>query len=63
MNRWESKDFIINSLKEGINIICDRYAYSGVAYSAAKGLSFEWCLNADRGMIKPDIVIYIDQDL
>ena len=49
-------------MNKGINIICDRYSYSGVAYSSAKGLDFKWCLNADRGLIKPDLVIYIDVD-
>ena len=43
-------------------MICDRYAYSGVAYTAAKGLDFNWCLNADRGLIEPDLIFYIDID-
>ena len=60
MNRWEKKEQIIDTLTQGTSIVCDRYAYSGVAYSASKGLDFEWCLNADRGLIKPDLVIYIN---
>ena len=40
-------------------MILDRYVYSGVAYSAAKGLDFDWCLNCDRGLPKPDIIFYI----
>ena len=63
MNRWEQKEDIISTLESGTSIICDRYAYSGVAYSGAKGLDFEWCLNADRGLVKPDLVIYIDIDM
>ena len=47
-------------MNEGIHVVCDRYAHSGVAYSAAKGLDFEWCTAADRGLIKPDMVIYVD---
>jgi len=35
-NRWEMKEDIIKDLNNGINLICDRYAFSGVAYSAAK---------------------------
>ena len=60
MNRWEQKEQLIEDLLGGTNIVCDRYAYSGVTYSAAKGLDLEWCLNADRGLIKPDLVIYIN---
>ena len=36
LNRWEMKARIIELLESGTNIVCDRYAYSGVAYSAAK---------------------------
>lgn len=35
-NRWEMQPEIVEMLKNGTNIICDRYAFSGVAYSAAK---------------------------
>lgn len=35
-NRWEMRDQILADLKSGITLICDRYAFSGVAYSAAK---------------------------
>ena len=34
--------------------------YSGVAYSSAKGLNFDWCLNCDKGLPKPDIILYIE---
>jgi dTMP kinase len=30
-------------LREGVSLIVDRYSYSGVAFTAAKGLPFEWC--------------------
>ena len=60
MNRWETNSHLINLLKSGTNVVCDRYAYSGVVYSAAKGLSFDWCLQADKGLLKPDLVFYID---
>eukprot|EP00347_Sterkiella_histriomuscorum_P002853 403366547 len=59
-NRWEMVPDIIQMLKNGTNIICDRYAFSGVAYSAAKGLDFEWCKNSDRGLVTPDLTFYID---
>lgn len=63
MNRWEQYRQLKDELtKEGTNLVCDRYAFSGVAYTAAKGIDFNWCLNADRGLIQPDIVFYIDID-
>jgi dTMP kinase len=38
----------------------DRYTYSGVAFSGAKGLDLEWCLNCDKGLPAPDAVIYLN---
>lgn len=43
--------------------ICDRYAYSGVAFSAAKGLDLEWCKSCDGGLIAPDCIIYLDMSV
>lgn len=61
-NRWEAAKEIDETLKAGRNIICDRYWYSGVAYSYAKGLDFEWCVAPDRGLIEPDLVIVLKGD-
>lgn len=35
-NRWELVDKMKSMLNAGVSLIVDRYAYSGVAYSAAK---------------------------
>jgi len=35
-NRWEHAENIRNALKDGKIVIADRYAFSGVAFSAAK---------------------------
>lgn len=50
-------------LSSGTTIICSRYAHSGVAYSNAKSLEIEWCMGPDRGLIRPDLVIYLDLDV
>lgn len=60
-NRWESADSIVQQLQAGTTIVCDRYAYSGVAFSAAKpGMDFEWCRGPDVGLPAPDVVIFLD---
>lgn len=46
-------------LLAGTTIICDRYAYSGVVYSVAKGLDLDWCWAPDLGLLKPDAVFYL----
>lgn len=40
--------------------VCDRYCYSGVAFSAAKGMDMDWCKSCDKGLIAPDCIIYLD---
>lgn len=32
-----------SKVMSGTSLIIDRYSYSGVAFSAAKGLDVEWC--------------------
>jgi thymidylate kinase len=40
--------------ESGCHVIVDRYAFSGVAFSAAKdGLSLEWCKQPDSGLPRP----------
>lgn len=59
VNRWEVRNEMERELRAGTTIIVDRYSYSGVAYSAAKGLDFEWCKSPERGLLKPDLVLYL----
>lgn len=59
-NRWEQKDIIEKTLESGVSIVCDRYAYSGVAFSSAKGMDLDWCKSCDRGLPAPDCVLYLD---
>lgn len=59
-NRWEKVKQIRDSIDCGETVIIDRYAFSGVAYSSAKGLDFEWCKQPDTGLPAPDCVIYLD---
>eukprot|EP00924_Labyrinthula_sp_SR-Ha-C_P005101 snap_masked-scaffold_1-processed-gene-21.32-mRNA-1 protein AED:0.31 eAED:0.31 QI:0/-1/0/1/-1/1/1/0/210 len=58
-NRWESSDEIKQLLEQGTNVVCDRYAFSGVSFTAAKGKDFEWCRNPDKGLPEPDLVIFL----
>ena len=48
-NRWEMVDELKKSLEMGQHVLVDRYAASGVAFTAAKdGMSFEWCKGPDQ---------------
>lgn len=59
-NRWEAMKQMRADLENGITLVVDRYAYSGVAFSAAKRLDIKWCKSPDVGLIAPDRVFFLD---
>ncbi|KAL7539915.1 hypothetical protein ACHAWF_006540 [Thalassiosira exigua] len=72
-NRWEAAPKLAETLARGTNIVCDRYAYSGVAFTSAKRaedrssmsggeLTLDWCMSPDVGLPAPDAVIFLDLD-
>lgn len=58
-DRWNTCHQINEKLETGQTVICDRYSHSGIAYSTAKGLPYEWCDNTEKGLPYPDIVIFL----
>jgi len=73
-NRWEAAPNLAATLARGTNVICDRYAHSGVAFTSAKtmddrcssysggDLTLDWCIGPDIGLPAPDAVIFLDLD-
>ncbi|XP_050382597.1 thymidylate kinase isoform X1 [Argentina anserina] len=59
-NRWEKRSLMESKLKSGTTLVVDRYSYSGVAFSSAKGLDIEWCKSPEIGLLAPDVVLYLD---
>ena len=47
-------------VRDQIIVICDRYAFSGIAFSASKGLPYEWCRSPDIGLPAPDLTLFLD---
>ncbi|XP_031354130.1 thymidylate kinase-like isoform X2 [Photinus pyralis] len=58
-NRWENIDRMKEKLSNGVSLIVDRYSYSGVAFSTAKGMSMKWCMQPEIGLLKPDLVLFL----
>ncbi|XP_078266736.1 thymidylate kinase isoform X2 [Rhinoraja longicauda] len=59
-NRWEQVSVIKEKLQKGITVIVDRYAFSGVAFTSAKsGFTLDWCKQADVGIPKPDVILFL----
>jgi len=69
-NRWEVAPDLAQMLADGKTVVCDRYAYSGVAFSSAKiqedrqsegeDMTIDWCKAPDVGLPAPDAVIFLD---
>lgn len=59
-NRWEKRIQMENKLRNGTSLVVDRYSYSGVAFSSAKGLDIDWCKAPEVGLLAPDLVLYLD---
>ncbi|XP_071909910.1 thymidylate kinase-like [Coffea arabica] len=59
-NRWEKRSLMEDKLRCGTTLIVDRYSYSGVAFSSAKELDLLWCKTPEKGLLAPDLVVYLD---
>ncbi|EPE02824.1 thymidylate kinase [Ophiostoma piceae UAMH 11346] len=62
-NRWEAVKKIKALLESGTTIVCDRYYYSGMVYSAAKqnpALSLPWARAPEVGLPRPDLVVFLN---
>ncbi|OSX64079.1 hypothetical protein POSPLADRAFT_1089880, partial [Postia placenta MAD-698-R-SB12] len=68
-NRWELASAIEATLRAGTAVVCDRYAFSGIAFShsksesadpAARTLTYEWCRAPDAGLPAPDLTLFLD---
>lgn len=55
---------MVSSLQSGRHLVVDRYAYSGIAFTSSKvgvrGLDLDWTTSPDRGLLAPDLVIFLD---
>lgn len=59
-NRWELVPLMKKKLEQGITLVVDRYAFSGVAFTSAKpGFCLDWCMKPDVGLPKPDLVMFL----
>ena len=59
-NRWEAEAKIRSLLDAGTTVVCDRYAFSGIAYTGAKGVDLDWCAAPDAGLPAPDLVLFLE---
>ncbi|KAM6326735.1 thymidylate kinase isoform 4-T4 [Podargus strigoides] len=47
-------------LHQGITLVVDRYAFSGVAFTSAKeNFCLDWCKQPDVGLPRPDLILFL----
>lgn len=59
------RQWMKDQIAHGYTLICDRYYYSGIVYSAAKhlpSLSLAWARHPEVGLPRPDRVVFLDLD-
>lgn len=59
-NKWEQASKLQNQIREGANIIVNRYSPSNMAYGVAHGLPLAWLSSLEEGLPKPDVVFVLD---
>ena len=62
IHRWEFMDWITTALQHNEVVLCERYTWSGVAYSSTLDptLDLRVFMSVEKGIIAPDLVVYID---
>jgi dTMP kinase len=56
---WHRYETVIQpAFSHGKTVIADRYAFTGIARDAARGMDRAWCRELYAGVQKPDIVFY-----
>ncbi|OON13535.1 dTMP kinase, partial [Opisthorchis viverrini] len=60
-NRWERQRDISTALANGINVVADRYSYSGIVNTAAKitplsNADWAWCRSTESGLLPPNLI-------
>ena len=59
-NRHERREAILEWLAGGLNLLCDRYRASSIAYGEAQGLDGAWLEDIQRLLPPAGLTIFID---
>lgn len=57
--RRHVRELILPALKHGVDVVCDRYKLSTIAYQAAQGLDMDKLIARHKGMPVPDITFFL----
>ena len=58
--RWRTINYVKGRLQAGCPVVLQRYVASGHVHTLAQGgVDSDWCKQFDKGLIKPDLVLYL----
>ncbi len=58
--RLEDQTKIIFLLRNGYNVVCDRYIVDSLVYGSCDQVDYNWIFDINSHLVQPDISIYID---
>jgi dTMP kinase len=61
-NRHERREAILEWRGSGLNVLCDRYRASSIAYGESQGLDVQWLEDIQRLLPPADLTVFIDLD-
>ena len=59
-NLWEGVRDIEEALESGKHVLVDRWNYSTIAYSMARGIPMEWA-GTTNGLLVPDVLVFVNR--
>jgi len=59
-NRRDFQPQLIKLIAEGVNVVAEDYIGTGLAWGVSKGADLEKLIEANRGLLRPDIEILLD---
>ena len=59
-NREEYESTLKQKLEDGIIVVAEDYAGTGIGWATAKGASYEWAKHANAHLLKEDLAILMD---
>lgn len=54
------EEVIKPQLQRGIDVLCDRYVFSSLAYFEARGVGMDTVARLNRGVMRPDLSVFLD---
>ena len=62
MERWKRREEILKDIDKGISVIVINYCFKEISEAVCEDLDFNWARTHYTGLVRPDRVLYYDND-